>query len=367
MASASGDGLVIRQEEVLRAPLSGRFDAFVAEGERVTGRQVVGQVAGEPVIAPHAGVIRYSWDGQEQLWEITRLLDEPRLPGTAAAGVRRQGAGLARRRDGEHVRGGDPVARLVEPFGADLVVWLAQDASGWLPLPGSRSSWTVQGVPARLVTWRLVGKEGMQAEGERVEGQRMAAVVHLQLQGLPPSWMDQRVVHTKVEYTVTTAGRLVPLSALWVRSGRLGVYLRPKTGGIQPIWAPVELVAVWSPRDQVAITRGQAEVPAWLDRLAEASFGMPDQRPGPEAWQRREEAWRRLHGWLVYGPASSSGAGGEQAGARQRGETGVPADLAGKPLDGPVAAWLGLQDGVAAVEGLPAGARVVTNPGWVMR
>jgi hypothetical protein len=185
--------------------------------------------------------------------------------------------------------------------------------------------------------------------------------LQLSLDSLPEGLMDARLVDVKLALPVTGDGRIVPLASLWVRNGRLGVFVCPAQGGLRPLWTPVKLLAVWSAREQVAATREQSANTAWVERLAAQVWprGSPQVTSTGEGkaadsgavvvWQRRLDLLARL-GHLV---------------------TLSSVDPAAEPVapipDGPFAAWLGLEDSLVAVDGLPEGVRVVTNPAWAVR
>ncbi|MBE3576995.1 MAG: hypothetical protein IMX00_04820 [Limnochordales bacterium] len=353
LAEGLGEGLVLREEEVLRAPLAGRFRPEVEDGEWVLGQQAVATVGETVVVAPRSGIVRFSWDGQETLWAASELERAPHRPQVAQMGGS-VGALLVRRESGAWVRGGDPIGRLVQPAGATLFAWLSATAAGWLPPPGS-SVTVVAYPPGEADSPQSVAMATAEA---RVQGWSPPAVdggevvVQLRLSSLPESLLDTRLIDVKLVTTVTGSGRVVPLSSLWVRHGRLGLFLRPAQGGMRPLWTPVKLLAVWSERAQVAATRAEAGNTAWTERMAAVQVSPGSTGAAGAAWQRRMHLLKRL-GQLV---ALSGGAG--------QSDTNRPAP----PIpDGPFATWLGLEDGLAAVEGVPAGARVVTNPGWAVR
>ncbi|MGE5482665.1 MAG: hypothetical protein ACM3VX_07175 [Bacteroidota bacterium] len=364
-AVAGGDGLVLRQEEILRAPLAGRLRPEAAEGEWVLGQQVVARVGEAVVVAPRAGIIRYSWDGQEALWDATELLHEPSRPEGAAMGGS-AGSLLVRRESGAWTRGADPVGRLVQPAGASLFVWLPQTAAGWLPPAGATVSVTAVDPAADPAAMAVVAGR---IQGWRVPDSGTGQIaLQLSLDSLPEGLMDARLVDVKLALPVTGDGRIVPLAALWVRNGRLGVFVCPAQGGLRPLWTPVKLLAVWSARAQVAATREQSANTAWVDRLAAQVWpqGSPQVTSTAEgkavdkavdsgaviAWQRRLDLLARLGHLVTLSSVDPAAAGAEP--------------IAPIP-DGPFAAWLGLEDSLVAVDGLPEGVRVVTNPAWAVR
>lgn len=311
-ASASGPGLIWRQEVVLRASLTGPVELLVADGTFVEGEQPVARVGGQLVIARRAGQVWFSVDGWERegtaaVWAADAQAEK------AAAQAAHERSTFTRRpiHAGQTVRGGQEIGVLIDPFQLQVVVWLPAAAKHWLPRPG-RGSIEVEWVGGR--------ENGQVANVVPVEGQADRIGVVVALDGWPQDLALRRFSPVTLRRLLSWDTSLIPWSALWVQQGQLGVFALPAHGGRRPVWIPVDIQGIWSPEDQVGVT-------VWEGRLYAGGLGS-----GLGEWP---------------GPGLPPPKGTHQGPYHWTALTERPASVQ------------------VAVAGVPPTTRVVTNPGWV--
>ncbi|OUM96552.1 MAG: hypothetical protein BAA04_00745 [Firmicutes bacterium ZCTH02-B6] len=238
--------MIVRDEVLLTAPADGRAYVMVSDGSRVRAQAVVATIltdSGERVVqAPIAGNVHFFWDGWEQQVELDLLLHR------AVRHWREVQPASGRIVDGQLVRAGDPIARIVDGHRVRL----------YLDLPDGVSLAPNQRVELRMpaVTDQTVGARVLALGG----GEPVAALLELD-RYLPvldaARWVDAEVVRARHQ------GVVVPAAAIVSDGQRQGVYLRRETRVVFRTVRVVAQVHEWavvegiSPGDQVVTNPGR--------------------------------------------------------------------------------------------------------------
>lgn len=221
------DGILIKEEKVIRSPANGRLHFTATDGKRlevgagaaqVTASEQESGEAAFNVFTPSAGIFCTHLDGLENILSTGNLdvLDLPKLEKIADKPVP----------EGGRVEKGQPIFKIIDNlspiniyaeipksgFPADLA-----DKPGWLP-----ATW--ENLPLRIKPRKLTDK------GDTWEGLFL-------LSGYPENLVHYR----KVRLSLTTnrlEGLLVPRGAVVYRDGEPGMYLAVKK---KALWVPVKV------------------------------------------------------------------------------------------------------------------------------
>jgi len=224
--------LIIREEKVVTAPAAGIWSPSARDGERVKAGGVLASISPVPgitsgvsgpvpVIAPVAGIVRYTVDGKEEVLSPKTILTYD------WNAIKEIGASYSpiQRKPGEAVMLGQTVAKIVNNLAPPLFFVTAQEGSSAVPLKEGRSV-------------KLEWHDGASVEANVVRFRKSGAEIDYLLQAV--SWDETPSERRAAGKMVIEQwpGVIVPEEAIVVKQGNDGVLLvRPH--GV--IWHPVEI------------------------------------------------------------------------------------------------------------------------------
>jgi len=215
--------MVVRDEVLVTAPADGRVYILVSDGSRVRAQSVVASVmtaSGERLVqAPTAGNVHFFWDGWEQQLDIDLLLHR------SVRHWREVQPSPGRTVDGQLVRAGEPVARIVNGHRIRLYLDLPD---GVTFAPNQRVELRMPAVTDQAVGARVVAVGGAQPVAALLELDRYLPVLDA------ARWVDVELVRARHQ------GVVVPVGAIVWDGERPGVYLRRET---RLVFRPVRVVA----------------------------------------------------------------------------------------------------------------------------
>ncbi|HEY8416615.1 MAG TPA: HlyD family efflux transporter periplasmic adaptor subunit [Limnochordales bacterium] len=225
--SFAGLAMVVRDEALLTAPAAGRVHLLVSDGSRVRAQAVVASIEtprGEQLVrTAEPGTVHFYWDGWEQQVELDLLLHR------AVQHWREVQPAPGRTVDGQEVRQGDPVARVVDSHRIRLYLDLPEGVS---LAPGMRVELRMPGVAEQPLAARVVALGGGRPAAVLVELDRYLPVLDA------ARWVDVEVVRARHQ------GIVVPVDAIVWEAGRPGVYVRRQT---RLVFRPVRIGAQVGP------------------------------------------------------------------------------------------------------------------------
>ena len=215
--------MVVRDEVLVTAPADGRVYILVSDGNRVRAQSVVASVmtaSGERLVqAPTAGNVYFFWDGWEQQVDLDLLLHR------AVRQWREVQPSPGRTVDGQLVRTGEPVARIVGGHRIRLYLDLPDGVS---LAPNQRVELRIAAVTDQKVGARVVALGGGNPAAALLELDRYLPVLDA------ARWVDVELVRARHQ------GVVVPVEAIVWDGERPGVYLRGET---RVVFRPVRVVA----------------------------------------------------------------------------------------------------------------------------
>jgi len=216
------EGIVVRQETVVRAPAPGVVQRLVAEGERVRAGTPVVTLLPEPgaVAAPCSGIVVYQVDGLEGVLVPETvvqsgpgLLSELSVQGPAPTG------------SGE-VSEGTPLFKVVDNLSVGLAV----------AVPANKAALLHEGEWVSLqVGWEAEPRRARVRIGAQEGEQVLLYLTHLERP-------DDLVLRRRVRVTLVIreyTGKVVPRSAVDVQDGLQGIWIQQRG---QPVFHPVRVI-----------------------------------------------------------------------------------------------------------------------------
>lgn len=237
--TVSVNGILIKEETVLLAPVKGQLKMISSEGERVRSGGLVARIVadgnqsqtGQPVAAPRPGVVCTHLDRLENILR-PGIIDALELNE-----VQKLQADTSLRDGGALVEKGQPVAKLVDNLAP---VWL------WFFMKGN---WPASKSLARgdyiNMSWQGNQLRGRLEEiRQREEGQEL----FFSLNRYPDALLHERNVELQL-VTGKLSGFLVPQGAIIEKEGQTGIYVILEK---RVKWLPVEIHGQLS--DKIAVT-----------------------------------------------------------------------------------------------------------------
>lgn len=200
------DGVVLREELLLKAPASGSLTQLAANGKRVRTGTPIAQVGGAELNPELPGNVAWEVDGLEG---VTLEALKEATPAWFASLPQPQPRQIA---DGTSVQAGDPIGRLV--VGSDRAVVAVVPASA-IPARWDPDQLAVA-IPSQ--SWKGSGKS-VEWKGEGAE-----RLLLLRDRNLPDGLGSVRKVRLELTFA-SYKGTIVPRTAVDVREGKQGVWV----------------------------------------------------------------------------------------------------------------------------------------------
>lgn len=221
------EGIVIKEEKVIRSPASGKIHFTAADGKRLeTGAEAAQVTASEEesggetfhVFTPSAGIFCSHLDGLENILSPGNLdvLDFPKIEKIGDKPVP----------EGGKVEKGQPIFKIVDNL-STMYIHTRIPKSGFPADLADRPGW-------RQATWEnlplAIRPNKLRDQGDSWEG-------FFTLPNYPENLIHYRKINLKVT-TSRLAGFLVPRRAIVTRDGEPGIYLAVKK---KARWVPVKI------------------------------------------------------------------------------------------------------------------------------
>ena len=221
------EGVLLKNESVLRAPVNGKLHLTVADGERLEAGAIAAQVlavqeaaGGETyeLSTPVAGIYCTHLDGLEQLLSPDNIdvLVVPKL----------EKIGDKATAEGVRVEKGQPVLKLVDNL-SPVYIYAETPKSNFPNLTADKPAWlqaTWEELTLSIKPLKFTDK------GDKWEGYYI-------LSAFPDQLLHQRKIRLKIT-TRTLEGYLVPHRAVVDREGQPGIFLSVKK---KAYWTPVTI------------------------------------------------------------------------------------------------------------------------------